>query len=208
MKKTSLIALSLAVASTNAINLRSQSKTDPAGTFNNQNYKCFGDDLIVNGGFEEPKISGSWTILSQPSINGWTSSNNQFEIGHGYTYFTNWVPQDTQAVELDGNTNYAITQKINLTKSQASGGCQLQFEFGSRTGDDSSDMTVKFNGGSFKIHYNDKLQRRFFVYVAAKEGENVLTFEGAGPSNSYGAVLDNVKLNCNCIALTTESPDC
>ena len=63
-----------------------------------------GVDIVVNGGFSHPNVYGSWDLFDD--IKGWYGQ--QIEVGRGSIYNSQWG--HSQVVELDGNSNFAITQ--------------------------------------------------------------------------------------------------
>lgn len=77
-------------------------------------------NLIVNGGFENPnQHPNQWNIYN--NIPAWQGSG--IEIGEGNIYNCRWK---SQICELDGNSNYMITQYLVFdTKYELRSGGQL-----------------------------------------------------------------------------------
>ncbi len=63
-------------------------------------------NLVVNGGFENPKIDKDWKGFHE-GIQGWSAT--YMEIGVGTFFNPRWP---SQVCELDGAGNSIITQKI------------------------------------------------------------------------------------------------
>ena len=64
-------------------------------------------NVLVNGDFEQPNVSGGWKILT--SIPGWTVSLNA-EIGFGLIYNNYWTTE--KITELDSNENNVLSQTL------------------------------------------------------------------------------------------------
>jgi len=67
------------------------------------------EDIVVNGGFEQPDLNKKWKILDK--IPGWEGKD--IEVGWGKIYNSKW---NSQVVELDGrkNANGYCAQKWTL----------------------------------------------------------------------------------------------
>ena len=62
------------------------------------------EDIVVNGGFEEPNQNGGYTIIN--NIPGWSGVG--LEIGKGTIYNYRWT---SQVIELAGHRSYDLTQR-------------------------------------------------------------------------------------------------
>ena len=62
------------------------------------------EDIVVNGGFEEPNQNGGYTITN--NIPGWSGVG--IEIGKGSIYNCRWT---SQVIELAGHRSYDLTQR-------------------------------------------------------------------------------------------------
>jgi hypothetical protein len=69
------------------------------------------ENLIFNGDFSNPKITGPWEVLK--SVPGWQADSNGMEIGPQTTYNSNW-PAGIQVCDLDAYKNVDIYQSIFL----------------------------------------------------------------------------------------------
>ena len=151
-------------------------------------------NLIVNGSFENPRQS-SWNQYT--SIQGWSSKDAKIEVGlgsvHGVTGY-----DGRNVLELDSTANAKVSQSAKLK----AGKYDLSFLYARRqtgmTGRDLStcDFNVLWNGSLIWSARPTlgKMTEKDLV-LTAKSGFNTLTFQGAGKSDSYGALIDNVKLN-------------
>ena len=157
-----------------------------------------------------------WTKLGNSSFTGddgidWTTSgdsNHNLEIqNNGVTVNAT----DGHALaELDSNHLVTLSTQVTLTDTNAS----LMFDYHTRPNHaNDSDMKVSFGNSSFEINFENgtpsiineigdidvsftaKLDGwyRFSVGVEGLElGNNTLTFQGTGISDSYGALIDNI----------------
>ncbi len=167
--------------------------------------------IVVNGGFEAPDQHGSWSILTD--ISGWKGIN--IEIGQGTIYNNGW---NSQVCELDGNGNFEISQTFvfdSLFQIVADNGVascsnpfpgrvltyKLEFDWAGRTlginNLDSSKGNVLWNNvviGSLVVSSANAGINHAVFQVTLNAGSNILQFDGAGLSDSYGISIDNVKL--------------
>ena len=149
-------------------------------------------NIVVNGGFEDPQISG-WSVYS--SIPGWNATIGGIEIQNhaaGSPY------EGSQHVELDAYYNSTMIQTVNTTAGQS---YNLSFAYSPRpyVGKGSNGIDVFFgstpvaslaaDGGSVTswIVYN--------YTVTATESLTDLQFVATGVSDSYGGYIDAVSLN-------------
>ena len=73
-----------------------------------------GKNLLINGGFEQPKIEGFDYGMFTSVVPGWTTKD--IYLGVGYYFSKNWAY--TQIIELDGNhENAKIMQGIKMGKN-------------------------------------------------------------------------------------------
>lgn len=165
-------------------------------------------NIVVNGNFEQPNVGLSWGLFN--NIPGWEGVG--IEIGWGNIYNARW---NSQVAELDAYESYQITQKWNFDSynaliafvecddtifSSKSVLFKLQFNYAARKNGVSSPHTssgnVLWNNvviGS--LNPTDYLVKSATFWVAVKAGSNVLQFDGASHSDSYGLNIDNVQLS-------------
>ena len=163
-------------------------------------------NIVVNGDFQTPYQAGGWHIFN--SIPGWQGLG--IEIGWGDIYNIDW---NSQVLELDGNSNFEVTQYFNFdsnfqitgnTPNNVYGRSQtlnyvLEFDYSARKNGASSPLTSQA-----EILWNDEViaslvPQDFNVYhfnisVKVKAGANTLAFDSAGVSDGYGLIIDNVRL--------------
>jgi hypothetical protein len=155
---------------------------------------------IVNGGFEDPDcgVAGNCThgqYTLQAAILGWTSSVDLIEVGEATLYGITGYEGD-QVLELDANNNATVAQIV-----AGPGAFMLQFLYADRAdGAESSTFEVYWNNVLLTAlapanNGGGAAMSLFSAPVIALGGPNTLTFVGTGPSNSYGALIDDVQLN-------------
>ena len=154
-----------------------------------------GANIVVNGNFESNNVNGSWNLFN--NINGWNGSN--IEVGRGTIYNGAWT---SQVVELDGNTNFEMTQTIIFDDryqvvDPIAPSLVLTFKYACREG-------VAFESCKGKVYWNNAIVYEIVptdyrvhdvtVTFNAQWGSNSLSFEGSGNSDSYGVTIDKVTL--------------
>ena len=190
---------------------------DDGPTVSAVTYDQHGQNLIVNGSFEDghPELTGSdWSIYS--SIPGWTEGADgiPFEIQTGGA--GGLGAQDGNAlVELDGDTfgnpshqppqgtpdphhtDATIQQTIATTAGED---YELTFYYSPRpdhsAGNDSG-LQVLWNGTVIDTIDSTNLSsgwQQITLHVTGT-GSDTLAFQGTGPENEFGALIDNVSLN-------------
>ena len=164
-------------------------------------------NLVVNGGFEVPAENGGWSIVN--NIQGWTGKS--IEIGWGKIYNSQWT---SQICELDGNSNYAITQfftfdaEYNLVSNSPTATAAytgvtapytLEFDYAIRntgvTNPATSQANILWNDVVIaSLTPSDAAVHHFSQQVSLQVGDNILNLDGAGLSDGYGLGIANVKL--------------
>ncbi len=177
-------------------------------------YQGTGQDLIVNGSFEQGHglSGGQWNIYDQvPGV--WTWGNNlvPFELQHGGAGGVN--PQEGSIlVELDGDTvgnpplppegtpdpddTNATIQQI-VAGTEAGQPYELTFYYAPRNAGETSGMQVSFGGNV--VWASTGLEpagvwQKITIIVVAPVNNAVLAFTGTGTEDEFGALLDNVSL--------------
>lgn len=91
---------------------------DNVKLYRNKNSFCGYEDVIINGGFEEGhKLGRGWSFFANGKIPGWTTPDNQLEVGYGRIYNPRW-PADTHITELDAKHNSDVSQTFELDEWQ------------------------------------------------------------------------------------------
>lgn len=158
------------------------------------------DNLIVNGGFEAPAISG-WTSVN--SIPGWFSTTNGIEIQRnaaGSPY------EGYQHVELDAYANSNMIQNIATGAGRT---YDLSFAYSPRPGVavSSNGIDVYFNGSLLEniavsgIGLGNTQWSMHHYMVTATGSLSSLEFRAAGISDSYGGYLDSVSMTQTAVPL-------
>lgn len=157
------------------------------------------NNLVVNGSFEDTAaISGKWSLFDE--VSGWERSDNaKFEI---QTTALNIVSaQDgTQYIELDSTANFSVFQTL---ETQADQNYEVSFYYSSRVDDseETNKAEVYWDGELLDtLNSSTRGWQKFTYTVKASSTATELKFVGAGDSDSYGALIDNVSviLNTNC----------
>ena len=155
-------------------------------------------NIIVNGGFETPDCgiaatcsNGTWGLFG--SILGWTSSGFPIEIGEVGNYGISGQEGD-QVLELDSTGNATVEQVV-----AGSGTFTLSFLYADRFGGEQDSFDILWNGiviDSILAPLNGGLgaMQLYTTMVVAGAGPNTLAFRGTGTSDSFGALIDDVKL--------------
>lgn len=149
-------------------------------------------NLVTNGSFENTQsFSGHWTLLNQ--VNGWTNEGAKFEIQKSSLGII--AAQDgNQYLELDSTANYAISQSIATSAGQD---YVLSFYYSPRVknNDSTNRASVKWDGVEvIALNSSSVGWQKVQVVVKATSNQSTLVFAGAGKSDSYGALIDNISL--------------
>jgi hypothetical protein len=162
-------------------------------------------DLIVNGSFESPSVSGSYAMISNGGVPGWTTTDpgGLIEIDDPIVFGGGSVAYaGTQSLEVDADNPEDVMQTITgLTAGQT---YLLSWAYGDRPGSGPQEMQVYFGGNLVTTDYDTSLQDnnstlvwfpQSFLVTATGTSE-VLSFDGvyAGGLESYGNEVDAVSL--------------
>ena len=155
-------------------------------------------NILINSGFENPDCdiagncsNGSWGLFA--TIPGWTSTGFPIEIGDVINYGIVGQEGD-QVLELDSTGNAVVSQVV-------AGPAVLTLSF----------LYADRNNGiaeTFDLYWNNVLVQSFAplanptnsamqfysTTLIALGGVNTLSFVGTGASDSFGALIDDVKL--------------
>jgi len=157
-------------------------------------------NMVVDGSFEDPSVSGTFTTINAgSSIGAWTVTAGSVDLINNY-----WQPaQGSQSVDVAGNINGTIQQTISgITDGQT---YLLTFYMAGNPDGDPTTKTLQASMGDFSqsFTFNDTgytkdnmgWTEESATFVATGD---VLSFQdlsliNGGPS-PYGAALDNVSL--------------
>lgn len=152
-----------------------------------------------NGGTYIGDQGTSWTV-NQNGLEAQKLLNSTLSASDGDVH-----------LELDTSRNSSISTNITLTKSDVS----LSFDYKPRTGGGDSNMKVTLDGREITIDAQNTASAIITTpdgvtasqtlnpsgwfsitlnFTDLTTGDVTLEFEGAGRSNSYGALLDNIQL--------------
>jgi hypothetical protein len=155
-------------------------------------------NIIVNGGFETPDCdiaatcsSGTWGLFGP--ILGWTSSGSPIEIGEVINYGISGQEGD-QVLELDSTGNATVEQVV-----AGSGTFTLSFLYADRLGGAQDSFDILWNGMVIDsvlapLNGGAGAMQLYTTMLIAVAGPNTLAFRGTGASDSFGALIDDVKL--------------
>ena len=160
--------------------------------------------LIVNGSFELPNESGSWSLLANGSLPGWTTTDpaGLIEIDNPAVFGGGSAAYDgTQSLEVNANHPEDVQQTVTgLTVGQS---YVLSWVYGDRPGSGDEELQVFF-GSNLVATNTDTLEGsnsavlwfpNAYIVTATSTSE-VLSFNGVyvDGSPSYGNELDAVSL--------------
>ena len=106
-----------------------------------------GANLIVNGDFSSPSVAPGWT--ESPSIAGWTSVNDEVEVGYSPIYGLGCVNAACQNLEVNGNTfgdDYQTVTGLTVGDTYT-----LSYLYGGRTSGGPDTLDVYFGGQLLSI---------------------------------------------------------
>lgn len=153
---------------------------------------AFGENLVVNGSFEDPAIAGG-TFNISTTIPGWTSDS-----GDGIEVQNNAVlaaSDGNQLVELDSNNNSNMYQDI---ATGGTGEFQLSFDYSPRPGVDaaSNGIEVYWDGVLLDTLTGDVAGFTTHTYVVngSANPDTRLEFRAVGTNDSLGGFVDNVSV--------------
>lgn len=156
-----------------------------------------GNNLLVNGSFEDPEVEGDWSIFS--TVAGWTIA-----LSDGLELWANGfyggASEGNQNAELDGNAPTKITQNVTTVPGAT---YELRFDFSARPDADSAAdnnvdglvngaaiMNATANGSDITENTWSTHSETFVAATATTE----IGFEDKGTNNSYGSLIDNAVL--------------
>lgn len=154
-------------------------------------------NLIANNGFETPAVSGSWQIFT--SVPGWTLNDGEIEYQTQST--VGLVPYEgTQYAELDPNYNVRISQVVSVM-----GGETYDVSFAQSCRPDDRNLP-----GTLAVYWDGTLLGKTtcsraqaesktwatyaYTVTPASDGTATIMFADEGVSDSYGVLLDDVRV--------------
>ncbi|MEZ8885930.1 tandem-95 repeat protein [Vibrio sp. 10N.247.311.13] len=167
-------------------------------------YETHSETLLFSESFENMTNTGRWTVVTGDELDDWEATNG-LEIQRD-----GLIAEATDGdylAELDVHQNTAITTNINTSDQDS---VRVEFDYNPRRdGNSSSDMTFKVGDTLVTVHADGSLSgadglnvqigqpdaNGWYKITAEFEVQGDvtdLTFAGAGASDSYGALLDNI----------------
>ncbi len=159
-------------------------------------------NLVVNGSFENngsdlSANNGSWQVYN--SITGWANSD-KVEIQDNGLFGPAAVAADGHYwLELDTYNNYSIAQGLVTTAGQS---YTLSFAYAGRPDAPAYDdaFSLNLNGTITNLSAGPSvsggaLDWTYASFTYTSTGSDLISFAAGGPSDGYGALLDNVSLD-------------
>lgn len=154
-------------------------------------------NLVVDGDFSAPDVSGSWGLF--PSIPGWTNAaENAIEIGTSTIYGLPCANAACQQLEVNANTFGDISQTISgLVIGDA---YALTYLYGGRPGGGEQVLDVSIAGASEVDTGSLGAWATETIVFVALSTSTVLEFKSVNTSNlgglpSYGNEITNVSVS-------------
>ncbi len=165
-------------------------------------WEVISDNLIRNGSFEHFEgglgMGGRWDYLADNEVPGWRTGpgDTPIEIQKS-VYDNNYHGQ--HELELDSTDNYTIWQKVD---THDCGYYKLSFGYAPRPGfgEDTNGVKVFWNGELIATITGDGtgdegFQWETYEFLVEGNGDHgVLAFRGIGESDSFGGMIDGVRL--------------
>jgi hypothetical protein len=152
------------------------------------------ENLVVNGGFEEPPVTFGG-FIQVPAIPGWTlCSGNSIEVQN---HVAGSPFEGQQFVELDSDTCSAICQDIPTAPGEL---LQLRFAFSPRPGVSDNELEVRWGGAVVAglsadgSALSDTDWHVFTYTVTATGSATTLRFANLDVCDSLGTYLDAVSV--------------
>ncbi|UWZ96982.1 tandem-95 repeat protein [Vibrio splendidus] len=167
-------------------------------------YETHSETLLFSESFENMTNTGRWTVVTGDELGDWEATNG-LEIQRDGLIAD--ATDGDYLAELDAHQNTAITTSINTSDQDS---VRVEFDYNPRRdGNSSSDMMFKVGDTLVTVHADGTLSgaeglnvqigqpdaNGWYKITAEFEVQGDvtdLTFAGAGASDSYGALLDNI----------------
>lgn len=154
-----------------------------------------GDNLIVNGDFEDNGIVGDGFGFFS-SLSSWVATSGQFEIQEGVNALSDFGVSGNGVLELASSSNAGIAQTVTVGTGQA-GIYDLSFQYAERRDDPASAVVDVVVDGVVVATLNGQSAGRindFNIEVELTEGAHTIGFVERGQNDGRGTLLDNVSL--------------
>jgi hypothetical protein len=161
-------------------------------------------NLIVNGSFESPNVGNSFGIFTNGNVPGWTSNNNEMQIGN--SIIAEQMPNydGVQNLELNSNNFDTISQTVTgLVIGQQ---YQLSYGYGVRPNSGPQKENTLLNGVIVDTNSTNGISGGLgfwttkTVFFTATATSEVLSFQAVdtsalGGNRTIGNEIDGVTLN-------------
>jgi choice-of-anchor C domain-containing protein len=152
-------------------------------------------NLVIDGGFELPSITGTFTTYNPGAMGGWTVVSGSVDLIRNY-----WQPAEgSQSLDTAGNISGKIEQTIATTIGTT---YRLSFDM---SGNPDGSPTIKsllvtFGAASQTFTFDTTGITKANMHwtpmswdIVATSSSSVLSFQDSG-GTAYGSALDNVSL--------------
>ncbi len=195
----------LAAVELNKVSLY-QAETAPApGSFSLPSaYLVPGDNILINGSFENPVLTEPWSALLNDAVPGWhaswvdTSCADPVRIELQHKDLFSLSPDQNQYAELDGNSACTADARIALNQAFATMPnhiYRLTFWMRARDGEHTMGLKVGIDQ-NYSADFTptaDGWQVVTLNFEAASQATTV-TFTDTGDGDMYGTLLDAVEV--------------
>lgn len=196
----------LAASELDKVALYKQELTAPpvAGSSLPSQYLKTGENILINGSFENPALAGSWATYGAETVPGWQASwvdatcalAPQIEL-QSKDMFSN-SPDQNQYTELDADNACTADARIKLMQSFASEANHIyKLSFWVRARDAEHKMGLQVKAGeSFTTDITPTADswQVISVYIEATSNVTTLSFTDTGDGDTYGTFLDAVEV--------------
>ncbi len=165
-------------------------------------WEVISDNLIRNGSFEQFEgglgMGGKWDYLADNEVPGWRTGPGDTPIEIQKSVYDNDY-HGRHELELDSTDNYTIWQKVD---THDCGYYKLSFGYAPRPGygENTNGVEVYWNGEKIATitgdgRGDDGFQWETYHFLVEGNGDHgVLAFRGVGKSDSFGGMIDGVRL--------------
>ncbi|MDX2064719.1 MAG: PEP-CTERM sorting domain-containing protein [Fimbriimonadaceae bacterium] len=149
-------------------------------------------NILINGSFEAPDTNTSWGLFPNDQVGGWFAEENRMEVGAASIYGVTGQTGD-QVLELDATGNAKISQNVSTVVGQYT--VSLDAALRRNVAAASGTLSVLWN--NVEIGTVSPTAQNLSTYtfmVQGTGGMDKLSLRGSGASDSYGAIVDNIRL--------------
>ena len=158
--------------------------------------KVLGNNLLINGSFENPDI-GTVTSARFDNITGWTGAGDQIKVARAEAYGASQSgATGINVIEMDvGAANTGIYQDVKTTAGQM---YQLSIDVGARTTSNLASQSVEvwWQGKQIALIEPTSTAMQTYTFQVTGSGglDRVSFLQQTGDNDGYGVLIDNAKL--------------